>query len=124
MGSQRVGHDRATSLHSLLTELVKNLPAMQETPVKFLGWEDPLEKRSPGEGNGYPFQYSGLENSMECIVHGVVKNWTQLRDFHFHSDQREVIVYCSSDQHFSIDVEHFSICLLAIYMSSLKKISI
>ena len=29
---------------SLIAELVKNLPAMQETPVKFLGWEDPLEK--------------------------------------------------------------------------------
>ena len=27
--------------------------------------------RSPGEGNGYPFEYSGLENSMDCIVHGV-----------------------------------------------------
>ena len=27
--------------------------------------------RSPGEGNGYPLQYSGLENSMDCIVHGV-----------------------------------------------------
>ena len=27
--------------------------------------------RSPGEGKGYPFQYSGLENSMDCIVHGV-----------------------------------------------------
>ena len=27
----------------------------------------------PGEGNGYPLQYSGLENSMECIVHGVAK---------------------------------------------------
>ena len=26
--------------------------------------------RSPGEGKGYPFQYSGLENSMDCIVHG------------------------------------------------------
>ena len=26
--------------------------------------------RSPGEGNGYPLQYSGLENSMDCIVHG------------------------------------------------------
>ena len=32
--------------------------------------------RSPGEGNGYPLQYSGLENSMECIVHGVEKSWT------------------------------------------------
>ena len=27
--------------------------------------------RSPGEGNGYPLQYSGLENSMDCIIHGV-----------------------------------------------------
>ena len=37
--------------------------------------------RSPGEGNDYPFQYSGLENSINCIVHGV----TQLSDFHFHT---------------------------------------
>ena len=29
--------------------------------------------RSPGEGNSYPLQYSGLENSMDCIVHGVTK---------------------------------------------------
>ena len=52
MGSQRVGHDWATELNwteyvigaSLLVQLVKNPPAMQETPVQFLGWEDPLEK--------------------------------------------------------------------------------
>ena len=31
-------------------------------------------RRSPGEGEGYPLQYSGLENSMDCIVHGVPKN--------------------------------------------------
>ena len=35
--------------------------------------------RSLGEGKGYPLQYSGLENSMDCIVHGV----TRLSDFHF-----------------------------------------
>ena len=40
--------------------------------------------RSPGEGKGYPLQYSGLENSMDCIVHGVAKSQTQLRDFLFH----------------------------------------
>ena len=34
--------------------------------------------RSPGEGKGYPLQYSGLENSVDCIVHGVAKSWTQL----------------------------------------------
>ena len=32
--------------------------------------------RSPGEGKGFPPQYSGLENSMDCIVHGVAKRWT------------------------------------------------
>ena len=38
--------------------------------------------RSPGEGNGYPLQYSRLENSMDCVVHGVAKSWTRLSDFH------------------------------------------
>ena len=37
--------------------------------------------RSPGKGKGYPLQCSGLENSMDCIVHGVAKSWTQLSDF-------------------------------------------
>ena len=89
--------------------LVKNLPAMQENPVQFLGWDDLLERRarpptpvflgfpggsagkesacsvgdlglipglgrSPGEGNGYPLQYSGLENSIDCTVHGVTES--------------------------------------------------
>ena len=40
--------------------------------------------RSPGEGKGYPHQYSGLENSMDCMVHRVRKSQAQLRDFHFH----------------------------------------
>ena len=39
---------------------------------------------SPGEGKGYPLQYPGLENSMDCIVHGVAKSRTRLSDFHFH----------------------------------------
>ena len=38
--------------------------------------------RSAGEGNGYPLQDSGLENSMDCVVHGVVKSRTGLSDFH------------------------------------------
>ena len=32
--------------------------------------------RSPGEGIGYPLQYSGLENSIDCVVHGVAKSRT------------------------------------------------
>ena len=35
----------------------------------------PRLERSPGEGNNYPLQYSGLENSRDCIVHGVAKSW-------------------------------------------------
>jgi len=37
--------------------------------------------RSPGEEKGYPLQYPGLENSMDCRVHGVA------RDFHFQKIQ-------------------------------------
>ena len=50
--------------------------------------EDPLEKgRSPGGGNGYPLQYSDLENSMDrgawqAIIHGVSKSQTRLNNFH------------------------------------------
>ena len=41
----------------------------QETWVRSLGWED-----SPGEGKTYPLQHSGLENSMDYIVHGAAKS--------------------------------------------------
>ena len=40
--------------------------------------------RSPEEGKGYPLQYSGMENSMDSVVHGVTQSWTRLSDFHFH----------------------------------------
>ena len=59
--------------------MVKHLPATWETWVLPLGWED-----SPGEGKGSPLWYSGLENSIDCIVHGVTKSWSWLSDFHFH----------------------------------------
>ena len=40
--------------------------------------------RYPEKRKGYPLQYSGLENSMDCVVHGVTKSWTQVSNFHFH----------------------------------------
>ena len=101
---------------SLRAQLVKNLLAMQETPVQFLGVKihqrrDRLPTpvflcfpcgsagkesacnagdlglilglgRSPGEGKGYPLQYSGLENSLDYTVHGVTKNQTRLSKFY------------------------------------------
>ena len=47
----------------------------------------PRLERSPGEGKGYPLQYSGLENSRDCIVHGVKKSQIRLSNFHFTSRQ-------------------------------------
>ena len=60
---------------SLIAQLVKNMPAMQETPVGFPG-----SGRSTGEGIGYPLQYYGWENSINCIVHRAAKSWTRLSD--------------------------------------------
>ena len=55
---------------SLVAQLIKNPPAMQESWVRSLGWDDPLEK---GKAT-YFIQYCGLENSIDCIVHGVVES--------------------------------------------------
>ena len=52
----------------------------------------PGSGRSLGEGKRYPVQYSAPQNSMGCIVHGVTKNWTQLRDFHFHVISHTLLV--------------------------------
>ena len=52
-----------------------------ETQVWSLGWEV-----SPGEGNGYPIQYSGLENFMDCTVHSDTKSWTRLSNFQISVD--------------------------------------
>ena len=52
--------------------------------------------RCPGEGKGYPLQYFGLENSMDCIVHGVAKSRMWLSDFHF-SVLGTVLASCRRD---------------------------
>ena len=61
--------------NSLVTQMVKNLPTIRSLI--------PGSERSPGEGNGYLFQYSCLENPLDrgarqATVHGVTKNQTQL----------------------------------------------
>ena len=63
---------------SLVAKLVKKPPAMQETGF------NPWVGKLPWRRNGYPLQYSGVENSMDYRVHGVEKSWTGLSDFHFH----------------------------------------
>ena len=58
-----------------VAQMVKNLLAMQRLRL------NPWVRQTPGEGNGYPLQYSLLENSMDrgawqATVHGVTKSWT------------------------------------------------
>ena len=120
-----IGYPLQYSWASLVAQLVKNLPAVRETLVWFLGWKIhwirhrlptpvflglpcgspgkesacngrdlgliPGLGRSPGEGKGYPLWYSGLENSMDCIVHGVAKTCTRLSDFHFGRSMGEIL---------------------------------
>ena len=74
-----IGYPLQYSRASLVAQPVKYLPAMRETWVQSLGWED-----SPGEGKGYPLQYSGLENSMDCVVYGVAQSQSRLSHLHFH----------------------------------------
>ena len=64
----------------LVAQLVKTQPAMWETWVRALDWEDLLEKGKKGSS----LQYSRLENSMDCIVHGVTQS-DMISDFHFHA---------------------------------------
>ena len=71
-----IGYLLQYSWGSLVAQLVKNPPVMQETWVRSLGWEDPLEK-------GKATHSSGLENSMDSSVHGVTKSQTRLSDVHF-----------------------------------------
>ena len=73
------GYPLQYSWSSLVVQLVKNLPAIRETWVQSLGGKIPWKREV------YPLQYSGLENSMDCIVHGIAKSQTWLSDFHFHS---------------------------------------
>ena len=74
------GGNNAKLWASLLAQMVKNPPAMLETGVQSLGWEDPLEKGMTTHSG-----ILGLENSMDrgawqAIVHRVAKSWTPLSD--------------------------------------------
>ena len=125
---------------SLIAQLIKNLPAMQET--QFNSWvgkihwqrdrlltpiflafpcgsagkesicneEDlgliPGLGTSPGERKGYPLQYSVLENSMDCIVHGVAKSLMRLGNFHS--------LLISYIHHFLLPVSHVTYKLFSV----------
>ena len=87
--------------------------------------------RSPGEGKGYPLWYSGLENSMDYVVHGVTKSRTWLQDFHFHFFKyifkyifqifRYFYIYTTSTSHPAISSNCLPKCVLPFTFPLLYK---
>ena len=74
-----IGYPLQYSWASLVAQLIKTLPAMWETLGSIPGLGT-----SPTEGKDCPLQHSGLENSMDFIVHEVTNSLTRLSDFRFH----------------------------------------
>ena len=65
---------------SLVAQTVKNLPAMQETCVRSLSWEDPLEKGMVTHSSVLAWKILMDRGACRGIVHGVAKSQTQLSD--------------------------------------------
>ena len=82
---------------SLIAQLIKNLLTKKKKKESASNAGDPSSipesGRSPGEGIGYPLQYSDLEKSMDCAVHEVAKSRTCLSDFHFHFREDACLEY-------------------------------
>ena len=63
-----------------MAQTVKNLPAMQETGVQSLGWEDPLEEGMATQSSILAWRIPIDRGAWWATVHGVTKSWTQLSD--------------------------------------------
>ena len=59
-----------------MAQIVKNLPAMQETQVRFLGWEDPLEKEMATHSVTLAWRIPVDRGAWRATVQGVAKSWT------------------------------------------------
>ena len=60
----------------LVSQLIKNVPKMQETPIQFLGQEDPLEKGMATHSSIIAWRIPRDRGTWQATVHGVAKSWT------------------------------------------------
>ena len=70
-----------------VAQMVKSLPAMQETWVQSLGWEDPLENGTAATPVFLPRESHG-RGAWQAVIRGVAKSWTRLSNSHFHMERR------------------------------------
>ena len=75
-----IGYPLQYSWASLVAQTVKNLPAMQETWVRSLGLEDPLEEGKATHSSILAWRISTDRGAWWATVHGVTKSRTQLSD--------------------------------------------
>ena len=82
-----------------MTQKVKNSPAMWETWVRSLGWEDPLEKEMATHSSILAWRIPWTEEPGWATVHGIAKSQTRLSDFifsfHFHALEKEMATHSS-----------------------------
>ena len=69
--------------------MVKNPPAMRETWVQSLGWEDPLEEGMATHSSILAWRIPMDRGAWRAAIHGIAKNWTRLSDSGQHSTAQE-----------------------------------
>ena len=74
-----MGYPLQYSWTSLVAQPVKNLLGMQETWVRFLGWEDPLEEGMAPHYSIFAWRIPTDREAWRAAVHGVAKSWTRLK---------------------------------------------
>ena len=77
---ERISYLLQYSWASLVAQTVKNMPTMQETWARSLGWEDPLEEGMATHSSINAWRIPMNRGAWWAIAHGVVKSQTQLRD--------------------------------------------
>ena len=83
LAGERIGYPLQYSWASLVAQPVKNLPAVRETWVQSLGWEDPLEEGMATHSSILAWRIPMNRGTQRAAVHGVTKSRTRLSDFHF-----------------------------------------
>ena len=71
-----IGYPLQYSWASLVAQMVKNLPAMRETWVRYLGWEDPLEEGMATHSSILVWGIPMDQEAWQATAHGVPKSWT------------------------------------------------